>query len=60
MIACASGLGHVALSEDKMLKYARGYIKWYYRVFHPLMSEHAPVVEYTALVPPYKEVIVEQ
>jgi len=40
--------------------YLRGYIKWFYRVSHPLMSEPTPVAKYTTLVPPYEEVIVKQ
>ena len=35
-------------------------IKWFYRVSHPIMSASAPVAEYTASVPPYEKVIVEQ
>jgi hypothetical protein len=37
-----------------------GYIKWFYRVSHHIMSEPAPAAEYIAHVPPYEEVIVEQ
>ena len=46
--------------KDKLWKYARGYIRWFYRVFYPIMREFAPFVEYTVHVPPYEEVIVEQ
>ena len=38
----------------------RGYIKWFYRVSHPVFSQPAPVDEYTAPAPPYEEVIVVQ
>jgi hypothetical protein len=41
--------GHL-VPEDEVWKYGMGYIKWFYHVSHPLMSEH---------VPPYEEVIVE-
>jgi len=46
--------------EDKLWKYARGYIICFYRVSHPIMSAPASVAEYTAHVPPYEEVIIEQ
>jgi hypothetical protein len=50
--------GQVVL-EDKLWKYARRYIKWFYHVFHHIMSDPTPVAEYTTLVPPYEEVVVE-
>jgi len=51
--------GHQTL-EEKPWRYAKGYIKWFYCVSHPMFNEPAPVVEYTTLVPHYEEVIVEQ
>jgi len=33
---------------------------WFYNVSHLIMSDIAPVAEYTTPVPPYEEVIVQQ
>jgi hypothetical protein len=46
--------------EEKQWKYEKGCIRWFYSLSHPMFSEHALVAEYTSLVSPYKEVIVEQ
>jgi len=51
--------GH-PVSEDKLWRYARGYIKWFYHVSHPVFSQPAPIAHYTALVPPCEEVTDEQ
>jgi len=48
------------VSEDEVWKHEVGYIKWFYRASHPIMISPAPVADYTALVPPYEEVNVEQ
>jgi hypothetical protein len=36
------------------------YIKWFYRVSHPMFCEPAPIAQYTTHIPPYEVVIVEQ
>ncbi|RHN49885.1 putative protein-serine/threonine phosphatase [Medicago truncatula] len=46
--------------EDEWWKHSDGYIKWFYRVSHPLIVNPAPVPEYIAPRPVYQEVIVEQ
>lgn len=46
--------------EDKLWRYVRGYVKWFYRVSHPMFFWNAPVVEYTSPVPCYENVIIEQ
>jgi hypothetical protein len=46
--------------KDEGWKHSKGYIKWLYKVSHPIMIVHAAVPNYTAHVPPYEEVIVEQ
>jgi len=40
--------------------HSRGYMRWFYRVSHPLIIGPAPVPEYIILKPVYEEVIVEQ
>lgn len=44
----------------KLWKYEEGYIRWLYRVCHPIMSDPAPIAKYKIPIPPYQEVIVEQ
>jgi len=46
--------------EDEGHKNSKGYMKWFYRVSHPLMIGLDPVLEYTVPRPIFKEVIVEQ
>lgn len=50
----------VPVPDDKGWKHSYEYIKWFYRVSHPLIIDPAPVTEYIALRPVYQEVIVEQ
>ena len=46
--------------EDEGWKHSKGYMKWFYRVSHPLMITPTAVLEYTVPRPPYEEVLVEQ
>ena len=46
--------------EDEGWKHSDGYMRWFYRVSHPLIVNPAPVPEYVAPRPVYQEVIVEQ
>ena len=43
-----------------MWKHSVRYMNWSYHVSHPIMMAPAAVPDYTASVPPYEEVIVEQ
>lgn len=47
-------------TSRKQWKYDEGYIRWFYHVSHPIMSDLTFVAEYTAHVRPYEEVIVQQ
>jgi len=40
--------------EDGVWKHEIGYMKWFYRVSHPIMITLAPVTYYTAHVAPYE------
>jgi len=40
--------------EDRVWKHEIGYMKWFYRVSHPIMIAPAPVTYYTAHVAPYE------
>jgi hypothetical protein len=46
--------------EDEVWNNSKGYMNWFYKVSHPLMITHAVVPDYTAYIPPYEEVRVEQ
>jgi hypothetical protein len=46
--------------EDEGWKHSDGYIKWFYRVSHPIIAGPAPVPEYIAAKPVYQKIIVEQ
>jgi len=48
------------IPEDDVWKHTKGYMKWFYKVSRPIMIAHVAVPDYTAHVPPYEEVIVEQ
>jgi hypothetical protein len=45
--------------KDKEWMHSNGYIKWFYRVSHPLIAGPAPVPKYIGPRPVYQEVIVE-
>jgi hypothetical protein len=47
------------LPEDEGWKHSKGYMKWFYKVSHPILTAPAAIPGYTAPVPPYEEVIVE-
>lgn len=46
--------------KDEVWKHPKGYMKWFYRVSHPIMIAPTAVPEYTTPVPAYEEVIVEK
>jgi len=46
--------------KDKEWMHSNGYIKWFYRVSHPLIVSLSPVPESDVPIPVYQEVIVEQ
>jgi len=46
--------------KDKEWKHSNGYIKWFYRVSHPIIVRLAPIPEYIVPKPVYQEVIVVQ
>ena len=46
--------------EDEVWKHSKGYMRWFYKVSHPIMIAPTAIPDYTAHVPPYEEVIVEQ
>jgi len=46
--------------EDEVWKHSVGYVKWFYCVSHPIMIAPTAHPDYTTLVPPYEEVIIEQ
>jgi len=46
--------------EGEELMHSNGYIKWFYKVSHPLKIGPAPVPEYAVLRPVYEEILVEQ
>lgn len=47
-------------TSRKQWMYDEGYIRWFYHVSHPIMSDPTFVVEYTAHICPYEVVIVQQ
>ena len=41
------------IREDEVWKHEIGYMKWFYRVSHPIIIAPAPVADYITHVPPY-------
>ena len=46
--------------DEDPWKHSDGYMRWFYRVSHPLIVSHAPVPEYVAPKLVYQKVIIEQ
>lgn len=67
VVAFQDSILHVLSQADRGRQIAadqwrcrKGYIAWFYSVSHPIMSDHAPIAEYPAPIPPYEEVIFQE